>query len=74
MLSHIGPPELFGEMALLRNAPRNATVRAVHESRVYRLERSEFLAAVTGHPVSSRQASDLIATRLELHRRALEEG
>jgi CRP-like cAMP-binding protein len=61
-------------MALLRNAPRNATMRAVEPSRVYRLERSEFLAAVTGHPVSSQQASDLVATRLELRRRALGEG
>jgi MFS family permease len=74
ILSTMGPCELFGEMALLRNAPRNATVRALEDSRVYRLERSEFLAAVTGHPVSSQQASDLVATRLELRRRALGEG
>ena len=74
VLSSIGECELFGEMALLRNAPRNATVRAAEPSRVYRLERSEFLAAVTGHPVSSRQASDLVATRLELRRRTLGEG
>ena len=74
VLSHVGPGELFGEMALLRNAPRNATVRAVQESRIYRLERSEFLAAVTGHPVSSRQATDLVETRLELRRRTLGEG
>ena len=66
--------DLVGEMALLRNAPRNATVRAVQASRVYRLERSEFLAAVTGHPVSTREATDLIATRLELRRRTLDDG
>jgi MFS family permease len=74
VLSQIGPCELFGEMALLRNAPRNATVRAETDCRVYRLERSEFLAAVTGHPLSSRQATDLISTRLELRRRTLSEG
>ena len=74
VLSHLGPNDLVGEMALLRNAPRNATVRAVQASRVYRLERSEFLAAVTGHPVSSREATDLIATRLELRRRTLDDG
>jgi MFS family permease len=74
VLSSMGPCELFGEMALLRNAPRNATVRALEDSRVYRLERGEFLAAVTGHPVSSQQASDLVATRLELRRRVLGEG
>ncbi|MDQ3893683.1 MAG: cyclic nucleotide-binding domain-containing protein [Actinomycetota bacterium] len=74
VLAHRGPCELVGEMALLQNAPRNATVRAVQESRVYRLERSEFLAAVTGHPVSSRQASDLVAARLgQLRRNVLDE-
>ncbi len=74
VLAHRGPCELVGEMALLQNAPRNATVRAVEESRVYRLERSEFLAAVTGHPVSSRQASDLVAARLgQLQRNVLGE-
>jgi MFS family permease len=73
-LEEISASELFGEMALLRDAPRNATVRAIEDSRVLRLERSEFLAAVTGHPVSSQQASDLVSTRLELRRRILGEG
>lgn len=73
-LEEIGASELFGEMALLRDAPRNATVRAVEDSRVLRLERSEFLAAVTGHPVSSQQASDLVSTRLQLRRHILGEG
>jgi MFS family permease len=69
-LSHLGPCALFGEMALLSDAPRNATVRAVCDCRIYRLERSEFLAAVTGHPASSRQASELAAARLEELQRA----
>jgi MFS family permease len=74
VLSYVGPCELFGEMALLSNAPRNASVVAVQDSRVYRLDRGEFLAAVTGHPLSSREASDLVSTRLELRRRVLGEG
>jgi CRP-like cAMP-binding protein len=74
VLEEIGASELFGEMALLRDAPRNATVRAIEDSRVLRLERSEFLAAVTGHPVSSQQASDLVSTRLQLRRRIIGEG
>ena len=68
-VSHLGPGGLFGEMALLRNAPRNATVRAVEESRIYRLEQGEFVAAVTGHPASSRHVSELVTTRLEELRR-----
>jgi MFS family permease len=56
--------ELFGEMALFRNQPRNATVTALEDATLYALGKEEFLAAVTGHPESSRETDDLITTRL----------
>ena len=54
----------FGEIALLGDVPRTATVRAVVDSDVYALERSHFLAAVTGHSDVRAAGQGVAAERL----------
>jgi MFS family permease len=54
----------FGEIALLRDVPRTATVRAVVQSRLFALERGDFLAAVTGHSDVRAAGEAITAERL----------
>jgi CRP-like cAMP-binding protein len=44
--------------------PRTATVKATEASRLYALERDDFLAAVTGHSAVQSAGAAVVAERL----------
>jgi MFS family permease len=58
-----GPGESFGEIALLHDTPRTATVRTTAPSRFFALESDSFLFAVTGHMRSHQRARTVIGER-----------
>jgi MFS family permease len=56
--------DYFGEIALLRDVPRTATVTAAVDSKLYALLRDDFLSAVTGHSAAHAAGEEIATARL----------
>jgi MFS family permease len=63
VVAELGPNETFGELALILNAPRNATVTALEPVLLRTLGRGPFLAEVTGNRLSTEALDRLVAIR-----------
>ncbi len=60
----VAPGEGFGEIALLRDVPRTATVRTTEPSGVFALDRETFLGAVSSSRRSFAAADEVVNRRL----------
>lgn len=61
----LGAGDGFGEIALIKDSLRTATVRATSELIVRGLSREHFVTAVTGYSPSARTADDVISAHLD---------
>jgi MFS family permease len=62
--STLGEGDYFGEIALLRDVPRTASVRARQDTTLLVVARDDFLRAVTGHAPSLASADAVVGRRL----------
>ena len=54
----------FGEIALIEEVPRTATVTATTDAELFSLTKEPFILALTGHAPAARAAGDMVSQRL----------
>ena len=69
-IARLGAGDSFGELALIRDIPRTASVTAITDVGLYALDRESFLLALTASPRAAAEASRIAAVHLEHDRAA----
>ena len=64
-LAELDAPNFFGEMAILRDTPRMATVRAIRQTTLFAMERDAFRGLVAQSMGTTRDFDQVIQQRLE---------
>ena len=64
VFSRLGPAEIFGEMAIIEDRPRSATVKTVEETEVYFIPRTDMLAFLDHSPALKQALLEQISRRL----------
>ncbi len=60
-IAMLGDNDFFGEMALIKEKPRNATTQAVEETEAFKLNKDDFINLVsTNHGMASRISSEFL--------------
>jgi CRP-like cAMP-binding protein len=66
-LGQLGRGDGFGEIALIRDVPRTATVTALTNAIIYELSGELFVEAVTGNALAHRAAALVVNDHLKQH-------
>ena len=66
ILSYRGPGEIFGEMAILANQPRSATIVALDRLHVLEINRQRFDQLLRETPSVSRSIMEILSARLRI--------
>jgi CRP/FNR family transcriptional regulator, cyclic AMP receptor protein len=65
-LGTFGPGDFFGDMALLDQAPRSATIRAVEDTTCLMLSSWDFRALLEQHPTIAIKLLEVLSRRLRV--------
>ena len=65
VINRQGPGDHFGELALLRDAPRTATIRTTSPAQIFKMSPSNFAALYTSLPGFKNHLDEIMESRLE---------